>query len=420
MPNPFVSGCIRPVPLVVLAALLASCGQEGQTGAPAAPPMPRAGVLSMQPQDVVIELALNGRVEAVSVSEVRPQVEGIIRERLFKEGVRVKAGDLLYRIDQSVYQARHEKAKASLALAQAALEGADAKAVRARVLSQREVISAQETEVAETALAEARAQVAAAGADVESARIDLARTEVRAPIDGIVGKSSVTEGALVSVSQSSPLVVIRATDEVNVALAMPSAELAKLKKGLAGHEQKVKPEVRLQLEDGTSYPHVGQVEFSEAVVDTATGTYTVQAKFANPDGVLLPGLFVRASVEQAVANGVYRLPQRAVSRNAKGEPTALIVGKDGLVEQRVIDVLTSSGGDWVVSANAADCGVSLVAGSTPVKCTGIGFGEQVVIEGGMNAKAGSKVDAYPVVVDAATGLAVSREGVLPIITQAVK
>lgn len=407
MPNPIATGWIRPATLVAFAAILASCGQQSGAGSgPAAATAPSVGVVALRSGDVAVETELTGRVEASAVSEIRPQVEGIIRERLFQEGALVRKGDILYRIESSTYKARFEKAKAVLATARAVLPSVEAKAQRYRTLAASDVVSKQDTEAAEAALAEAVAQVSSAEADLESARIDLEHADVRSPISGRIGKSAVTEGALVTTAQTTPLAVVRSADRVNVDLVMSSADLARLRKEIAVGIV-VRPSqssATLILDDGAEYPHAGLVEFSEQSVNQSTGTYTLRAVFPNPDGTLLPGMFVRAKVKQGVAKGVYRLPQRAVNRNPKGDATALFVSKDGTVEERVLDVSRSIGSDWIVAANKPDCGPSLVEGRDAVVCDGASDGDQVVVEGSQNAKAGAKVSAYPVEVDPATGL----------------
>ncbi len=404
MSNPFAAGWVRPVTLAALAAILASCGQQPGAGSgPAQTPTPSVGTVVLHAADIPVEADLTGRVEPSVTSEIRPQVDGIVRERLFQEGALVKKGDLLYRIDSSTYKARFEKAKAGLATARAVLPSVEAKARRYRTLSASDVVSKQEVEAAEATLAEAIAQVSSAEADLESARIDLEHADIRSPISGRIGKSAVTEGALVTTAQATALAVVRSTDEVNVDLVMPSGDLAKLRKEVASGalEQAPRSSATLILDDGSAYPHVGVIEFSEQSVNQSTGTYTLRASFPNPDGALMPGMFVRAKIQQGMAKGVYRLPQRAVSRNPKGEATALFVGKDGTVEARVLDVARSVGSDWVVSANTPGCGP---AAAEAVACTGANDGEQVIVEGSQNARGGAKVNAYPVEVDPASGL----------------
>jgi membrane fusion protein (multidrug efflux system) len=407
MSNPIAAGWVRPVTLAALAALLASCGQPSGAGSgmPQAK-APSVGVAVLHSADVSIETELNGRVEPSSTSEIRPQVDGIVTERLFQEGALVTKGDILYRIESSTYQARFEKAKAVLATAKAILPSVEAKAQRYRTLSASEVVSKQEMEAAEAALAEAVAQVSSGEADLESARIDLEHAEVRSPISGRIGKSAVTEGALVTAAQTAPLAVVRSTSEVNVDLVMSSGDLAKLRNEVASGilVQSPKSSAILMLDDGSPYPHAGVVEFSEQSVNPSTGTYALRARFPNPDGALMPGMFVRAKVQQGVAKGVYRLPQRSVSRNPKGEATALFVSKDGVIEERVLDVMRGTASDWIVGANKPGCGTAIIAGQYPIPCTGASDGEQIVAEGSQSAKAGVKVSVYPVEVETATGL----------------
>lgn len=394
----FAALSVRRKVLVAASILMVGCSHVALAAdmAPQAQ-APRVGVQVLHPENVVIEANLTGRVEAATVSEIRPQVEGIVRERLFTEGALVKQGEVLYRIDASAYQAKYDQAAAALAVAEAALPSAASKAARYKALSGGDAVSKQDAEAADAALLQAVAQVNAAKAALASAKIDLEHAEVRAPISGRIGKSSVTEGALVTTAQASPLAVIRAEGEVNVDLVMSAGELAKLRKDIAEGlvKQEATSAVSIILDDGSAYAHRGVVAFSEQTVDQSTGTYTLRAKFPNPDGILMPGMFVRASVEQGVAQGVFRLPQRTVSHNAKGAATVLLVGADGTVEDRTIAVIRNSGNDWIVRAIPAGCS-SASEGAPPHDCSGVAAGEQVVVEGSQNAKAGTKVSFYNV------------------------
>lgn len=406
MLNLSVAGRHRPafaalsVRKVLVAASILGCSHVALAAdmAPQAQ-APRVGVQVLRPENVVIEANLTGRVEAATVSEIRPQVEGIVRERLFTEGALVRQGEVLYRIDASAYQAKYDQAAAALAVAEATLPSAASKAARYKTLSGGDAVSKQDAEAADAALLQAAAQVNAAKAALASAKIDLEHAEVRAPISGRIGKSTVTEGALVTTAQASPLAVIRAEGEVNVDLVMSAGELAKLRKDISEGlvKQEATSAVSIIFDDGSAYAHRGVVAFAEQTVDQSTGTYTLRAKFPNPDGILMPGMFVRASVEQGVAQGVFRLPQRTVSHNAKGAATVLLVGADGTVEERVVNVMTNSGNDWVVPANATACAAA-AANSAEAACNGISDGEQVIVEGSQSAKAGGKVTTYDVVV----------------------
>lgn len=389
MPNPSISGrrwrlssTALAVGLLALPLALSSCGDPAASASKPAMPKAQVSVVVAKSSDVPLVAELTGRVEAETVSEVRPQVGGIVRQRLFVEGGEVKAGDVLYRIDPAIYEANVAKAEAALALAKASLPSAQSKVDRYRGLVGREAVSRQDFEAADAALKQAAAQVSAAEAELASARIDLDHSVVRAPIGGRIERSSVTEGALVSAGQASALTVIRSTGEVNVDLVQSVSELAALKAGLAEGRLTTVPAQKVDLlVDGRRYPHQGLVEFSEGSSDPATGTYSIRARVPNPDGSLLPGMFVRASVEQASEKNVQLVPQRAVSRNPKGEAVVLVVGKGDVVEQRVVHAERTVGADWVVRACATGA----------PDCKGVADGERIVMEGSQSAKPGSEV-----------------------------
>lgn len=385
MRNPFMAAAVALLSATALTACSEGGGAPGATGQ--LPRKTEVGVVTVAPTNVTVLTELTGRTSASMTAEVRPQIGGIVRERLFLEGGNVAAGDALYRIDDASYQTALASARASLERAKAEIPAASSKLDRVRGLRQKNVASAQDLEIAVSAAAKADADLSAAEAAVAAAELDLSRTVVTAPISGIAGRSALTQGALVSANQPDALTTIRRIDPINVDVGQSSSAFLKFRSALA--DGRIKPEggavkVRLKLEDGSDYPLEGTMQFSETDVDPSTGMFTVRASFPNPDKILLPGMFVRAVVEQGVSEAGILVPQRAVARNVKGEPTALVV-KDGKVEQRILAVDGSSGNSWIVT-------------------DGIGAGDRIVVEGSMKARPGQEVEAVETSVDAATGL----------------
>ncbi len=365
--------------LVVLAILLGGCDRgHGQQTGPA--PVPEVATVTMQPQQVELTTELPGRTSAYLVAEIRPQVNGIIKKRLFKEGSDVKAGQLLYQIDPSPFQVALDSAKASLGKAQANLPSIRLKAERSRELLADKAVSRQDYDDAAAAVEQVKAEIEYWKAQVEAARINLGYTRVTAPISGRIGKSSVTDGALVTAYQPAPLATIQQLDPIYVDVSQSSAELLRLKRHLdagqlsaAGKNGK---KVRIQLEDGTPYPLEGVLQFRDVTVDPTTGSFSLRIVVPNPQHLLLPGMFVRAVVEEGVAEQALLVPQQGVSRTPKGEPYALVVDGDGKVQQRMLTLNRAIGAQWLVS-----CG--LLAG------------DRVVVEGLMNVRPGSAVKAVP-------------------------
>lgn len=376
--------------VLVLAALGAACGKP-----PAGPPPGPAevGVVTMAPERVVLTTELPGRTSPYLVAEVRPQVNGLLRERKFEEGSDVKAGDLLYQIDPAPYQAAFEQAKASLAMAEANLPAARSRAERMKGLVAIHAVGQQDYDDAVAALQQAEASVAAAKATVESARINLSYTPIRAPISGRTGRSSVTVGALVTAYQPVPLATIQQLDPIYVDVAQSSAELLRLQKSFKGGaltKDASWSRVKLVLEDGTPYPREGKLKFREVTVDPATGSVTLRMVFPNPDHVLLPGMYVRAVVEEGVLRDALLVPQQGVARTPKGDPYALVAGRDGKVEQRMLTVGRAIGDRWLVTAGLAE-------------------GDQVIVEGTQRVRPGADVKAVPFV-PAAPGAAPAGPG----------
>jgi membrane fusion protein (multidrug efflux system) len=358
--------------------LLTGCGKA--KSAAKAPGPPEVGVVVMQSQRVSLTTELPGRTSPHLIAEVRPQVSGIIQRRIFTEGTDVKAGQVLYQIDPATYQAAYASAKAALAKAEASLASVRLKAGRYKELVKIKAVSQQDYDDAYAALKQGEADVASSKASVESARINLAYTKVTAPISGRIGRSSVTDGALVTASQTTALATIQQLSSMYVDVTQSSAELLRLKQNLASgllkNSTTAQAQVKLILEDGSAYPLPGILKFSEVTVDQSTGSITLRAIFPNPKQALLPGMFVRAILEEGVNENAILVPQRGVTRTPKGDATVLVVGAGEMVESRVITVARTVGENWLVSA-------------------GLKAGDRVILEGVQRAKPGTTVKAVP-------------------------
>jgi membrane fusion protein (multidrug efflux system) len=333
----------------------AASDAAGQGGAGMGPSGPApVSVLAVQPQAAPLSSEMPGRTVAYLVSDVRPQVGGIVKARLFEEGSDVKAGDVLYQIDPATYQASLDSAKAALAKAKATVVSARLKAQRYKELVGINAVSKQDADDASATLAEAEADVAADAAALESAQINLDYTKVTAPISGRIGKSSVTPGALVTASQTDALATVQQLDPIYVDVTQPSTQYLKLKRALASGQVTQSgsdaAKVKLVLEDGTTYAEAGTLQFSDVTVDQTTGSITLRAIFPNPHHDLLPGMYVRAVIDLGQESGVFLVPQQAVSRNAKGDATVMVVGEGDKVEPRALTASRMVGTDWVVTA----------------------------------------------------------------------
>ena len=336
--------------LTLGAALLSGCGQKPSMQMGMGGPSP-VGYVVVQTQPVTLTTELTGRTSAFRVSDVRPQVGGLIQKRLFQEGAYVHAGQPLYQIDPATYRASLESAQASLAQAKAALATAKLKADRYKALIAINAISHQDNDDAQATYLQDLANVAAQQAAVDQAKINLDYTRVVAPISGRIGKSSVTEGALVTASQTTALATIQDLDQIYVDVTQSASDLLKLKRALTGGAlgQPTSAEVKLTLDDGSPYPVPGHLAFSDVTVDEGTGSVILRAVFPNPGGVLLPGLFVRATVGTGVANAGILIPQAAVSRDPKGQATVYVVGGEDKAELRMITVGQTVGDKWLVT-----------------------------------------------------------------------
>ena len=350
------------------------------------PPPPPArgpaevGVITLAPTAVALSRELPGRVSAFRVAEVRARVSGIVQKRLFTEGADVRANQVLYQIDPAPYRAALASAKAQLAHAEASVVSARQLASRYAELVQSNAVSRQDYDNAVAAAKAAEADVAAGQAAVETASINLGYTTVSSPVSGRIGRSEVTEGAYVRAEQATLLATVQQLDPVYVDVAQSSTELVRLRRELdAGRLQRAGREgakVDLILEDGGAYGASGALQFSDVTVDASTGSVLLRALFPNPKGELWPGMFVRARLEEAVNPQALLVPQRAVSRDQKGEPNALAVGADGKAELRVLTVDRAVGNDWLVSA-------------------GLRAGDQVIVDGLQKVRPGAPVKAVP-------------------------
>lgn len=344
--------------LLVASFLLSACGQQqgsAQTAGQQSPPA--AGFITVQERPFTLVNELPGRTTPYQVAEVRPQVTGLIEERLFEEGQTVEAGQALYQIDDKRYQAALASARADLANASANRDKARLTANRYESLIDSGAISQQVVDDARATLSAGNAQVAAAEAAVESARIDLDYTTIRAPIDGRIGRSSVTAGALVTANQASALATIRQLDPIYVDLTQSYDELQRLRTAVASGALEIsegQAPVTLTQQDGTPYPHEGTLQFSEFAVGEATGSVTLRALVPNPDGALLPGMFVRASLPQAERKSAILVPQKGISRESNGQATALVIRDDNTVEKRNVTTEKAVGNQWLVSDGLRD------------------------------------------------------------------
>jgi membrane fusion protein (multidrug efflux system) len=330
---------------------LAGCSDQ-QAAAPQAMqmPPPAVDVVTLKSETLELKDTLAGRVSAFRTAEIRPQVNGIILKRFFDEGATVKAGDKLYQIDPSLYQAALASAEAQLTVAEANAYAARLKAKRYKELSKKSAISAQEVDDSEAAAKQADAQVKAAQAEVRSAKVNLGYTEITAPISGVIGRSTITEGALVSAQQATALTTIRQLTPIYVDIQRPAASLMRMK------NPSLSRSVTVELDDGTPYADVGELQFADVSVDQGTGTVNVRAQFENKDALLLPGMFVRANVPSALIENAILVPQQAIVRQANATTTAYVLDDANVVSLRGVEVTRAIGDKWLVKVglNAGD------------------------------------------------------------------
>ncbi len=367
----------RVISLVLIASLMiAGCSDRSdKLGLAGAAPVAEVGVVTVAPERIVEQTELSGRLSAQLVSDVRPQIGGIVRKRLFTEGADVKAGQVLYQIDAASYQASYDQARGTLAKAEAALASARTKAARYADLVKIGAISAQDNDDAIAAVREDEADVLADRASLESARVNLNYTRITAPISGRIGASSVTEGALVTADQTTALATIRAYDRMYLDVTRSSTEWLRLRKAYAsGRLQGTSTDVavRLKMEDGTAYSHDGVLQFSDITVDQTTGSVTLRIIFPNPDGELLPGMFVRAQLDVGVNENALLVPQIAVIRGSDGGASVWVVDSTGHAKQVVVRADNAYRDSWIVSS-------------------GLKAGDRVIVDGLQRVQAGMAV-----------------------------
>ncbi|TFY89055.1 efflux RND transporter periplasmic adaptor subunit [Pseudomonas kairouanensis] len=362
---------------VIILAVLGGCS----AGDPAPEvATPKVTVLTVQPKSQVLTTELAGRTQAFMVAEIRPQVGGIVQQRLFEEGAEVKVGQALYQLDAAPYKAALAQAEATLSKSRATLKSAQTTATRNAQLVKIDAISQQTFEDSQATLLTATADVQVAQADVETARINLAYTRISSPVAGRIEISTVTPGALVVADQDTALTTVQQLDPIYVDVTQSTSELLGLKRDLASGVLQANSDgearISLKLDDGSTYNQEGRLKFSGVSVNQSTGTVTLRAVFANPDHLLLPGMYVRGELEQARDDQAILVPQKAVTRSASGVTSVLLV-VDGKVEQRVITVNRTIGNQWWVTA-------------------GLQAGEQVIVEGGQKVRVGAVVQTQAV------------------------
>lgn len=356
---------------------LTGCGQDQVSAAPVEQAV-AVGVVTLKSQTVTLTKELPGRIVASKIAEIRPQVNGIVQSRLFTEGGEVKAGQILYQIDPASFEANVASGEAAVAKAQASIASHKAKTSRYTQLLKIKAVSQQDFDEADAAYKEAQADLLTALAQRKTAQINLDYSKVSAPINGQISKSAVTVGALVSVNQNSALATVTQLDPIYVDLVQSSAQLMQLKQALASGaiaaDAAAQTNVELKLEDGSVYAHKGTLQFSEVTVDPGTGSVTLRAQFANPEKLLLPGMYVRAVIVEGVKNDAILAPQRGVSRNIKGQATAMVVNNEGKVEARVLQAGRTIGANWLIEK-------------------GLSAGDQVIVEGLQKIRPGAAVQA---------------------------
>ncbi|TNC47299.1 efflux RND transporter periplasmic adaptor subunit [Rubellimicrobium rubrum] len=347
---------------VAVIGLLSLCMADG-SHAQDAPPPTAVTVVTLQPQTVTLTSALPGRVVPSASAEVRPQVAGLITERLFQEGSRVEEGDVLYTIDPTTYEAALAQAEAAVAQAEAQLGAAEREATRVEELRARDVASQQVYDEAVSARDAAAAALKVAQAQQLAAQIELERTTIRAPISGEIGLSLASQGVLVTASQAEPLTVIRQIDPVYVDVTQSAAELLAWRRGQTEADLgQADRTVGLILADGTEFEHTGELTAAEPHVDEQTGVVVLRMEFPNPEKLLLPGMYVQAEMPTGTADGVFLVPQEGVGRDRRGRPTAMVVNAEDVVEERLLTVLEDRGSDWIVSEGLAAGDRVIVAG----------------------------------------------------------
>lgn len=367
--------------VIPLLSVLSGCGEKNANAQTAGgnPPPPEVSIVTIAPQRITLTTELPGRLEATRVAQVRARVPGIVLKRVYKEGSDVKAGDVLFRIDPAQYQAALNSAQAGVSRADANLAQANLKVNRYKPLVETNAISKQEFDDAITAQKQAAADLESAKAARENARLNLGYATVNAPISGRIGRALVTEGALVGQGEATPLALIQQLDPIYSTLTQSTADLLRLQRAMAsGQLQRVgkdQAKVTLVMEDGSVYAQSGKLLFSDLNVDQSSGSVTLRAEFPNAQRILLPGMFVRARLEQAVSEKAILVPQQAVQRDPAGA-SVMLVGADGKVKAQQVKTASVQGNNWVISE-------------------GLKAGDQVIVEGLQKVKPGAPVKTVP-------------------------
>jgi membrane fusion protein (multidrug efflux system) len=354
-----------PVAVLVFAALLTACERGGQAPARASA-VPAVSVVTVETRSLTLSTQLPGRTAPLRIAEIRPQVNGLIRRRLFTEGADVKAGQVLYEIDPAPFQAALNSARASLARAEASRYAIKARAERVKALLADRAVSQQDHDDADAALKQVDAEIASWKAQVETARINLGYTKVTAPISGRIGKSSVTDGALVTAFQQLALATIQQLDPIYVDVTQSTSELLRLRRRFEKGDLRARgadlDKVKLILEDGTPYEQEGALQFRDVSVEPSTGSVVLRMVFPNPDGILLPEMFVRAEIREGVNEQAVCIPQQGLLRNPRGDPYVFVVNAEDKVERRMLTLEREIGDQWLVA-------------------DGVRAGERIVVEG---------------------------------------
>jgi membrane fusion protein (multidrug efflux system) len=370
MQKAVTAGIRACTPVLALTLALSACGKEQ----PAAPPAPTVGVVTLTTESAALTTELPGRIAALETADVRPQITGVIRRRLFTEGSNVQAGQLLYEIEDSPYRAALAQAKGSLAVANATINSTALQAQRYKELIAINAVSKQQYDDAAAAAQQARANVAAQQGALQAAQVNQNFTRIRAPISGRIGRSLFTPGALVSASQTDALAVIQRTDTVYVDVTQSAAQIVDLKQAMAagGVSEAEGARIQLILPNGSVYPIEGQLKFADVTVDPSSGSVILRATFPNPNGLLLPGMYVRAKLVEGLRQNVVLAPQQGVTRDPRGRATAMVVGKDNKVEVRQLEVDRTVGDKWIVTK-------------------GLNVGDRLIVEGLVNLRPGTVV-----------------------------
>jgi membrane fusion protein (multidrug efflux system) len=352
------------------ALTLSACGGSQ----PPAPQPPAVGVVTLKVESAPLLNELPGRISAFETAEVRPQISGIIRRRLFQEGGFVHAGQMLYEIDDAPYRAALAQAQGSLAKAKATIRSTGLQAQRYKDLAAINAVSKQEYDDADAAAQQARADVAASQGSVQAAQVNQNFTRIRAPISGRISRSLFTPGALVQSGQTDPLTTIQRTDTVYVDVTQSVAQIIDLKQAIkaGGVSDANGVRIRLILPNGSEYPIEGRLQFAEVTVDATSGAVTLRATFPNPDGLLLPGMYVRAKMVEGQRSQAILAPQQGITRDARGRATAMVIGKDNKAELRQVEVDRAVGDKWIVTK-------------------GLKAGDKLIVEGLLNLRPGTVV-----------------------------